>query len=211
MGTRLRLILATVVGYVCAVMGAAGPVSAECTGFDSWPSFADAAPVAERVFIATVVESYADDSTDHALLFRLRVDDVLHGQVPSSIEYHDVVRSGAPLVVCSDSMLRVRVGDVWAFADGAHVNPYQQKVLAVAIVNRDLNDVEQFLMPGVERLSRSAIQRLVDLPPTDALPAQLTAPSWSNPWLVPALAFGGGPVALWWALRRRQPRDIPRR
>jgi hypothetical protein len=212
-GMRLRLIFVTAVGCLWALAGAASPVVAECTGLDTWPSFSHAAPVAERVFIGTVVESYADDSTDHAITFRLRVDAVLRGDVPNSIENHDVVRSGAPLVVCpDDSILRVRVGDVWAFADGARLKQYPDEVLAVAIVNRRLDEIEQFLMPGVEHLSRSAIQGLIDGPPTDSVAVPLAAPTSSNLWGIAIAALVGGLLALRRACQRpNASRDIRRR
>ena len=213
MAIRRRLILATTVGSLAALGGAAGPVSAECFQFDPWPSFPDAARVADRVFIGTIVESYFEDSTDHATQFRLRVDEVLRGEVPTNIDYRDGVWSGAPLVFCpGDSFLRVRVGDVWAFAEGARLEEYPDEVLAVAIVNRRLGEIERSLMPGVERFSRSAVRNLVDLPPTDSADAPAAGRTSSNVFLALVAAAVAGLLALRRTYRRpHPPRDTPRR
>jgi hypothetical protein len=174
------------------------PVAAECTHFDPWPSFTAAASTAKRIVVGEVVESYANDSADNAVTFRVRVDEVLRGPLVTSLEFRDVVVSGAPLEVCDDSILRVLVGDVLAFAFDAHLPGVAEPVLAVAWIR---GTPDEFLVPGAERLTLAQARALAGLPPTDTLPEPRSG-SRANLPLVPLLGMLAGLTVL--ILRRRR-------
>lgn len=166
MGTRRtpRFVVGFLLGSA-SLFATAMPVAAECTQIDPWPSFTEAAPTATRIVVGEVVRSYLDDSADNAIHFRVRVDEVLRGSPQSALEFREEVRSGAPLKVCpGDSILRVRVGDVLAFAFDARISSSREPVLAVAWVRGRPHD---FLMPGAERLTVSRIRELARMPTTD--------------------------------------------
>lgn len=179
--TVLSVLLAGV-----ALSTTATPVAAECTQLDRWPSFTEAAPSAKRIIVGEVVESYFDDSADNAITFRMRVDEVLRGRSRRALEFRDVVRSGAPLTICpGDSILRVRVGDILAFAFDARVASSPDPVLAVAWIRGTPDD---FLMPGAERLTLAEVRSLAALPATDtALPSEERERSIP---MIPLLAAG---------------------
>ena len=211
---RPRLAFAGVIGALLLALGqSANPphVAAECTAMDPWPSFRAAAPVARQIVVGEVVEAFATDSTDHATLFRLRVDHVYRGDVANVLDFHDAVRSGAPLTICpADSILRVRVGDVLAFAFDAQLAGYPNPVTAVALVNRGPDEVERFLMPGVKRISLRDVRDLAALPATDS--AQPPAAHDAAPFpVVPLIVAVVGAVLVLSRRPIRSSRDIPRR
>jgi hypothetical protein len=95
----------------------------------------------------------------------VRVDEILRGESPPVLEFRGGTRSRAPLTICpSDSILRVRVGDVLAFAFDARVAASPNPVLAVAWVR---GQPHPFLMPGAETLTPAAVRDLAALPMTD--------------------------------------------
>jgi len=192
------------------LLASGAPALAECVQFDPWPSFEEAAPTAERIVVGKVVAGYAFDSASQALTFRLRVDEVIRGQAATILEFRDVVRSGAPLKLCTDSMLTVRVGDTLAMAFDAHVAGVRGPVLAVAFLNRT---PDQFSMPGIQHVSLRDVHRMAaGLPPTDAVAAATAAP---GPAALPVgalpLEVAAAAVGLALAWRRTRPPRVRRR
>ena len=181
------------------MLATARPVAAECTGMDPWPSFTEAAPSATRIVIGEVVESFSDDSADNAVHFRVRVDEVLRGSSRSSLELRDV-RSGVPLKICPDSILRVRVGDVLAFAFDARVSNSPEPVLAVAWIR---GRPHEFLLPGAERLTLAQVRALAGLPATDTVASYFADDSGDRPAVLFLGLFGTVTVLL----VRRRPRQ----
>ena len=155
--------ISLLLGWV-ALLGAASPVVAECTGFDSWPSFREAARTADRIVVGEVVEAYSLDSADLVLRFKLRVVEVLRGRSGPVIEFSEPVKSGAPIKRCTDSILRVHVGDVIAFAFDARIAESSGPVLTVAWIR---GAPDRFSMPGVERLTLKDVRMLAGAPATD--------------------------------------------
>jgi hypothetical protein len=146
------------------------------------------------------------DSTGHATLFRIRVDETLRGESEPVLDYHSAFVSGAPLAVCpGDSFLRVRVGDVLAIAFDAKLTEYPKPVTAVALVNRKPNEVERFLMPGVNHLSLSAVRSLAGLPSTDAQSAVRRIESMPSSIWLPLLTGLGAALSV---LRRTRQRRV---
>ena len=149
-----------------AVLGAlfvsAAPVAAECTSLDRWPSFRDAVPSARTIVIGVVVDGAPESWLN---TFSLRVDEVLRGTEPHVMKI-DRLQSGLPLTVCpSDSVAYVKTGDHLALALGALAPDGKTRINAVAYVQGSPDD---FLMPGVERISAADIRELAGLPSTDA-------------------------------------------
>ncbi len=180
---------------------APGPVAAECTGLDPWPSFTAAARSAKVIVVGEVVESFADDSADNAIHFRFRVDQVLRGEAESEIEFRDVVRSGLPLTICpGNSLLRVRAGDQLAMAFGARYRAVAGPVTAVAFLDRT---PDSFLMPDMERLTLDQVHAVADLPATDTEPGPL--PPVTDPTLPLSLLLVGL-IGGWLADRRLRKR-----
>ncbi len=98
--------------------------------------------------------------------FSLRVDEVVRGTAPRVMKI-DRLRSGLPLTICpSDSFAYVMRGDHIALALGAVAPDGKTKINAVAYVQGSPDD---FLMPGVERMSAAEIRALAGMPSTDAL------------------------------------------
>jgi hypothetical protein len=208
---RSVLRLAIIAAGVLAFLIQSRPAAAECMQLDPWPPFDKAAPIADRVVVGRVVEAFDTDSGDRAIRFRLRVDEVLRGPSSTVIDFDDPVFANSPYPICpGDSILRVRVGDVLAFAFDAKLPDYPEPVTAVALVNRPPSELDQFLMPGVEQFSRVAIRRFLDLPATDTMrPRQETAGP-GHALVVVAFAAIGGLLAF----RRaggNAPRDIRKR
>ena len=195
-----RFLLGVLLGSA-SMLATAMPVAAECMGMDPWSSFTEAAPTATRIVIGEVVESYSDDSADNAIHFRIRVDEVLRGSSQSSLEFRDV-RSGAPLEFCRDSILRVRVGDVLAFAFDARVSSSPDPVLAVAWIR---GRPHAFLMPGAERLTLAQVRALARLPATDTVTPHVGDASGDPTAAVFIGLFG----AITLLVVRRRPRPHP--
>jgi hypothetical protein len=130
---RWHLFSASLVLLATAGVSAPVPVSAECTGqTNRFPAFLDVAPTAELVVIGTVTEPLRGH--DGALAtFRLRVDEVLEGEAPATIDILGL-RSGLPVTGdpgCRENAFAyARVGDVLAIAldgqqgDATSVNTY---------------------------------------------------------------------------------------
>ena len=194
---RALLVSVALAGVTAGLM--ATPVAAECTHMDSWPSFARASQTAKQILVGEVVESYANDSADYAIRFRFRVDEVLRGPATTLLDVRDVVRSGAPVKSCTDSILRVRVGDVMAFAFDARIPGAPDPVLAVAWIRGRPDD---FLMPGAEVLTLAKVRSLAALPVTDAAPPGRASPAAESS--VPLLLAGTlGALAALVRLRRK--------
>jgi hypothetical protein len=161
--------------WVALLVGAASPVAAECTRFDAWPSFREAARTADRIVVGEVLETYrvASGGTtityvvapgDDTLFFDLRVIEVLRGRSDPVLEFREPVRSGAPLKFCRDSHLFAHAGDLIAFAFDARVADFPKPVLAVAWLSGTL---DPFTMPGVERMTIEDVRVLAGAPATD--------------------------------------------
>ena len=189
-------------GAVCSlrIVATTTPTTAECTSIDRWPSFTEAARSAKRIVVGEVVQSYADDSADNAIEFRVRVDERLRGKSVRFLEFRGGTKSGAPLKICpADSILRVRVGDVIAFAFDARVASSPDPVLAVAWVR---GTPHPFLMPGAEVLTLQAVRELAALPMTDTLPLASRAEGTDLP-VLPLLAGAVSLLAVLIRPRRR--------
>jgi hypothetical protein len=180
-------------------------VAAECGLLDPWPSFTEAAPSAKRILVGRVMSSYAVDTADFAYEFQLRVDEVLRGSATSTLEFRGLTRSGLPLKLCpGDSFLRVKVGDVLAFAFEARVAGSPNPVLAVAWIH---GSPDGFMLPGAEKLTIAQVRSLASMPQTDALAAP-SNPSQGVPvW--PLLAGVVGGCALLMRVRRGAPEASP--
>jgi hypothetical protein len=165
MRSAVRSGILAIVLWGIALLGTAAPVAAECSALDPWPSFREAARTAGRIVLGEVVAAYDYDSADNATTFKLRVDEVLRGRSGRFIEFRDGVKSGLPLRPCpGDSILRVRLGYVIALAFDARVGASPRPVLAVAFIH---GVPDEFLLPGVERLTLNQVRSLAALPPTD--------------------------------------------
>lgn len=140
-------------------------VLADCTQLSPWPSFSRYAPSAERILIGTVVWTPGGEVNGR---FTLRVDEVLRGSAPATIEF-DNFRSGAPQPICpEDSYLRVHeVGERLAFADGASLPGVDHPVALVAYVKPSRPNTG--LLPKMERLSEAEVRAIALLPPTDTV------------------------------------------
>lgn len=117
---RWSLALSSAVALTAVMhLGSAAPTVAECSGQPNrFPPFLDVAPTAELVVIGTVTEALRGH--DGALAtFRLRVDEVLLGEAPATIDVLGL-RSGLPLTggpACRENAFAyARVGDVLAIA-----------------------------------------------------------------------------------------------
>jgi len=184
------------------VLASAAPVAAECTQLDPWPSFTEAAPTAQRIVVGEVIQSYTVDAGDDAIEFRVRVDEVLRGEAPAFLDFREGTRSGVPLTICPrDSILRVREGDVLAFAFDARIAASPDPVLAVAWIR---GEPDLFLMPGSETLTLARVRQLAALPATDTLTASSTVDT--APLAAQLLLLGAGACAFVLALRRMPPR-----
>jgi hypothetical protein len=175
-----------------AIAASPTAVHAECTQFDRWPSFGAAARSADVIVIGRVSEGYDEDSAGNYLTFVLRVDETLRGRPRDVLDFHDVVRSGLPLKVCRDSLLRARVGDRLAFAFGARYSGVSNPVTAIAFLNRT---PDAFLMPGVERLTADEVKFVSSLPQTDTERAD-HPPGIHDPGIPLVLGVGAGLLSL---------------
>ena len=203
-------VIGPLLAWFALLGGAAGPVAAECTRLDPWPSFREAVRTADRIVVGEVNDSYKVASGDHTvtyvvaqgqdmLLFDLRVIEVVRGRSAPVLEFREPVRSGAPLKFCQDSHLYVNAGDVIALAFDARVASYPRPVLAVAWLS---STPDPFTMPGVERLTIDDVRLLAGAPATDIdEPAPIPARSIPLIPLLVAGLFG----ALVFLIRRRQP------
>ncbi len=151
--------------------GAAAPSLAECVSQPNrFPRFTDVAPTAETVVIGTVVESKSEDPTEATVLFGLRVDHVLRGDPPATMEIEGL-RSGLPVRGAEgcreNAFLYVRVGDVIALALDGQLDGRTGVNTAAWIEGRP----DRILMPSGQVLSRSrAVAAAEAMPPTDAAP-----------------------------------------
>lgn len=114
---RWLLLAGSVAGSSLASVAA--PVAAECSGQPNrFPPFLQLAPTAELVVIGTVVEPLRGHDGQLAT-FRLRVDEVLRGEAPETIDVLGL-RSGLPLTGdpgCRENAFAyAEVGDVIALA-----------------------------------------------------------------------------------------------
>lgn len=155
------------------MLSTAAPAAAECSQLDTWPSFREAARTAKRIIVGEVVAGYSYDSTDRATQFRLRVDELLRGLSDPVIDFRDGVYSGEATICPGDSILRVRIGDVIAFAFDARLSGSSNPVLTVAYVR---GNPDKFLMPGIERLTLAEVRAAAGLPATDTITSRDAAP-----------------------------------
>lgn len=155
-----------------AVLGAStAPSLAECTGQPNrFPHYAEVAPTARTVVIGTVVGSQSEDPTEATVLFSLRVDDVLRGHPPVTMDIKGL-RSGLPVRGAEgcreNAFLYVHVGDVIALALDGRLDGRTGISTAAWIEGRP----DRLLMPAGQVLSRArAIAAAKALPGTDTLP-----------------------------------------
>ncbi len=158
-------VLGAAVLAVVMPLAFAGTTAAECTWLDIWPSFREVAPSAESIIIGEVVEGHQFDSADYAPRFLFRVDEVVRGTSPPTIDFTEPLHSGLPETRCpGQSVLLVTVGDVIAMALNARVDGAPGPVVAVAYIR---GEPDPLLLPGVERISADEVRELAALPPTD--------------------------------------------
>ena len=197
MRTVRTLVLASLVCALGMVVGS-GAALADCTQASPWPSFTRSAGSAQRIIIGTVTWTPGGAVNNR---FTLRVDEVLRGQAPATIDFA-AFRSGAPQPICpEDSLLRVRqVGDRLALAYGAHLPGLNRPITAVALVKPvdDPEGVLASLMPKMEWLTVAQVRAIAALPPTDSV--IMSAPS-ASPLLLSGLI---GALAAWVFARRRR-------
>lgn len=139
-----------VVALVAATMVhlTAPRVAAECTQSDPWPSFRGAAPTAARIVVGEVVEDRDPNSDLYVAVFGLRVDTVLRGPpYPENVIEIRHLHSGLPRVIC-ESVARVLIGDVVAFAFDAR-DPTGRPINAFAYIRGVPNE----MVPGIERIT----------------------------------------------------------
>lgn len=184
-----------VVAAIVALLLAASPVAAECTRLDRWPSFRDAVRSAGTIVIGEVIDGAAESWLD---TFTFRVDEVIRGTAPQVMHIHQL-RSGLPLSICpSDSFAYVMKGDHLALALDALAADGKTRINAIAYVQGSPDD---FLMPGVGRLSAAKVRELAGLPSTDAI-AEAARPSSPPLFVLPSALLG---IALWLARSRKRP------
>jgi hypothetical protein len=168
---------------------------------DPWPSFRAAARSAKVIVLGRVTHGYDEDSAGNFVTFAFQVDEALRGRSRKVLDFRDVVRSGVPLNVCEDSVLRVRVGDRLAFAFGARYAGVANPVTAVAFLSRPAN---RFLMPGMERLTADEARFISGLPQTDTDPAN-PGRATQSPWMPILFGFAAALLSLRMGRRRRYP------
>jgi hypothetical protein len=193
--------MASVAAFL-ALGASADPVAAECTELDLWPSFRAAARSAKTIVIGHVTEGFDEDSAGNFVTFEFRTDETLRGRARDVMTFQDVVRSGLPLRVCpADSILRIRIGDRLALAFGARYEGVSNPVTAIAFLNRKPN---QFLMPGMERLTADEVRFMSSLPQTDTEPGNRSR-TRTVPWIPITLGVLAGLVSVRLGHRRRYP------
>ena len=194
------LVLAAVAASFATIV-LPGAVSAECTGMDTWPSFRAAARSADEIVVGRVTHGYDEDSAGNFVTFAFHVDETLRGPSRKVLDFREVVRSGLPVKVCRDSVLRVRVGDRLVFAFAAHYAGVPNPVTAIAFLSRPAN---RFLMPGMERLSPDEVRFVSGLPQTDtdtAAPSRTT----QSPWIPILFGLAAGLLSLRMGRPQRYP------
>jgi len=199
MNRHLRsIVVAAMALGLCLAAG--GPVLAECMDQrNRWPTFAEVAPSAQRIVVGTVggdLHGYASSPW-----FDLRVDEVLRGSSPATVEIRRLV-SGVPLTgeqSCrDDAVLYARRGDVIAIAYDGRLAGVAGPVTTVAWVR---GDPDPFVV-GAQRLTLAAVRNLASLPQTATAP--FGDPGGGDPGdplrdvLLLVAAGGGG----WMTLRR---------
>ena len=204
---RKAMVLGASVGAALAAsVVTAGPALGECSGqVNEFPPYTEVAPTADRVIIGTVVDDLAGPGAEEPYgAFLLRVDEVLRGRAPDTLEVSDL-RSGLPLrgsPACrGGAYLMARVGDVLAVAFDGEFAGERDINTAAWVDGRPVRD----LVPGAEVLSlRQARRAAASLPPTDTLPAGDT--SGAVPpvaWVLASLA--GILSGAMFVVRRRRP------
>jgi hypothetical protein len=180
-----------------------GAALAECDWPTYWHPFSDAVRTANRVLVGTVTENLDIDrgSPNFTGHFTLRVDEVLRGSAPASIEVLGIV-SELPRNRCPENLaFEALVGWQVAIAYGARVDGIPGRIDTVALIDRKVEGLTQL---GVEDLSLQQVRDLAGLPPTDSP----TSPGESPLAFVvygAELAVGG-----WLTLRLRSRRVTPR-
>jgi hypothetical protein len=171
---------------------------------NEFPPYTEVAPTADRVIIGTVVGDLSGPGApDPNGSFVLRVDQVLKGSVPDTLEL-SMVRSGLPLrgaPSCrGDAYLKVRVGDVLAIAFHGRFDGQRDVNTAAWVEGRPVRD----LVPGAQVLSlREARRAATELPPTDTVPLSDTGADLAPIGWVLASVAGAYVGAQLFARRRR--------
>jgi len=127
--------------------------------------------------------------------FDLGVDRVYRGDTPTLLQI-DVLRSGVSFLVCTESILRVEVGDVIALALDGRVEGVDGPVNTVAWIR---GRPDRFSTPEVERITEAEIRPLLELPPTDG-----DADADASVSALPLIATGSVLGLLFWLGRRRK-------
>jgi hypothetical protein len=174
--TTARTIPAVTCAIVIALalgVGVASPVLAECTlQTNAFPRFRDVAPKAETVVIGTVIEELRGHEGTVAT-FRLRVDEVLRGDPPATLDILGL-RSGLPLEgsqSCRENaFLYARVGDVLALALDGRLDGRDGVNTAAWIEGRPASPIE-----SNRKLTRAAVRRAAGSAPAGDIPTPLTS------------------------------------
>lgn len=152
----------------------AGIALAECPGpLGRWPSFRDALPTAKTIVVGEVTERVVPWN-DLALVFRLRVDEVMRGTSSDVVTIDRLLSAG--LDYCGQrSPLAVHVGDVIALASDGELPTVEkgyaagsgkaQPKVAVAFIRGQPRGA---LMPGIETMTLDKLRALV-MPDTDTV------------------------------------------
>lgn len=166
-----------------ALVGSSVPTRAECVSQPNrFPDFADVAPTARTVVIGTVIETRPDPDESSGL-FTLRVDQVLRGDPPSTMEV-EVLRSGLPrqgAPSCrNDAFLHAMTGDVIALAVDGRLGP-RSHINTAAWVRGRPDEWD----PGIRILSRKQVIAAAEaMPPTDSIADPDAGLGWDAAHLV---------------------------
>lgn len=201
----IRGLAATVGLAVIALCGSAGPSLAECVSqVNRFPDYADVAPTARTVVIGTVVET-RPNAEEASGLFRLRIDDVIRGDPPATLDI-EALRSGlarrGESACRNDAFLHARTGDVIALALDGRLDGRRNIHTAVWIEGRPSE-----WDPGIRVMSRErAIAAATALPATDTLPTEPSPAQAGDDttWLV---LLSLATLGAYWRLRSSRRRE----
>lgn len=143
------------------------PAAAECNFQPNrWPAFSELAHSADRVIVGTVAEPAGLRDISPYVSYVVRVDEVLRGSAPATIEVR-ALRSGLPRVGDSScrasALLYARIGDVIAFAFDGELPDVAGEVNTAAWIE---GRPHSLLVPGPERLTLDEVRYYASLPDT---------------------------------------------
>lgn len=156
---------------ITLLVGSGTTSLAECTGQPNrFPRYSDVAPTADTVVIGTVIDSKGEDPTEATVLFSLRVDHIVRGDPPATMDIEGL-QSGLPVHGAKgcreNAFLYVHVGDVIALALDGKLDQRTGVNAAAWIEGRP----DRQLVPGVRVMTRADVIAAAEaMPPTDAAP-----------------------------------------